>query len=534
MIIVNCNVCKKRTVQSIVVFTVLWVFVISGCATVPELTAEDRKTDIQFMADWARDCSPFVELAETHKGTPSYKALLPKYLEYAEQAESNEEFCQVVKEYYKLMCPAGHVGLIDEDTLKVARIANLLGIIDVDIDTSSIGKAIYWPKLVSGRLYARAHPPFSITFKDDKYLIDEDWEVAGATVPRGSQIVKVNGMSCSAYLDFIKENTPLKYDAYPKDWIEKYLLIIDEGEDFKGWQVDFFLPDKSTDSAFVPKIQGSPASKRDFNPVESKDNCTCIELTDQVAYIRIKSMSAGTLSAIFPSIIKKDGKIIKNFLDNANGKYRKLIIDVRRNGGGKPYYFFENLIRPFLNESVTYEQVAGIRRKCRDNLKKSVLKTFRKNVSEKRQHVVSTEEIDSPDGFDPDDWAFYRLRRKIEPRNRYNFDGSIYILIDRRTFSAADDYANAVKRIGFAKLVGQNTSGGSAAYISPSVIRLPASSMIFKVETELVINPDGSINELFGTPPDIQLEPAESPKSITKQELLKDEWIKWILADSRD
>jgi C-terminal processing protease CtpA/Prc len=123
----------------------------------------------------------------------------------------------------------------------------------------------------------------------------------------------------------------------------------------------------------------------------------------------------------------------------------------------------------------------------------------------------------------------YEITRKIGPRKPYKFDGDIYVLTNGNTFSAADDYANAVKRIGFAKLVGQNTRGGHAAYIGPPAIRLPASGMIFRVETELVINPDGSFNELFGTPPDIKLEPAERPKSITKKELLKDEWIKKII-----
>jgi len=68
-----------------------------------------------------------------------------------------------------------------------------------------------------------------------------------------------------------------------------------------------------------------------------------------------------------------------------------------------------------------------------------------------------------------------------------------------------------------------------AGYIGPPVLRLPESGIIFRVETELVINPDGSFNELFGTPPDIELEPADLPKSITKEELLKDEWIKKII-----
>ena len=86
------NIWKKRTAQLIAVFGFLFLFFIDGCVTAPKLTAEDRKRDIQFMADWARDYSPVVELAQKHKGTPDYEALLPKYLEYAEQAESNEAF----------------------------------------------------------------------------------------------------------------------------------------------------------------------------------------------------------------------------------------------------------------------------------------------------------------------------------------------------------------------------------------------------------------------------------------------------------
>ena len=178
---------------------------------------------------------------------------------------------------------------------------------------------------------------------------------------------------------------------------------------------------------------------------------------------------------------------------------------------------------------MTYKQLAGVKRKYRDALKRSQYRTLRSECATKSMHVVNTHEVEAPEGFDSDDWVFYQVTRKISSKNRYNFAGSLYVVVNKGTFSTADDYANAVKRIGIAKHVGQNTSGGSAAYIGSPGLRLPNSGMIFRVETKIVINPDGSINELFGTPPDVKLPAADPPKSITKDDLLKDEWIRHII-----
>jgi len=541
----------KRAAQLNVVLAILLVLLGSGCGSVktPELSPEDRKRDIQFMADWARDCSPLVELAQEHKGTPDYEVLLPKYLEYAEQAESNEMFGRVVGEYFRLICPVGHANLPSEFILRWIRKVTLLGLSDWGINPFTMRQSLYWSRhawkwTLRPSLYWPRHawkwaltvkPHFGITYKDNKYFTDDDWW----TVPRGSQIVKVNGMSCPAYLDYIKHNTPLRYSAYPKDWTKEYLLVINEGEDFKGWQVDFILPDKSTQNVFVHALSGLPdprIKKERIQTVEAKDNCTCIELSDKVAYIRIKSM-LGLLRVCgsdYPSDYEIDRNVIKAFLDDANGKYHKLIIDVRNNGGGAPYYVYETLIRPFLNESVTYDEVSGLRRKYRDSLTKSELKTLRCSVSWEEENVVNVEEIDAPEGFDPKEFVFYRITRRIEPRNQYNFNGNVYVLINGLTFSGGDIYAGLVKRLGIGKLVGRNTGGGYCAHIQPSYLRLPASGMIFRVDTELFINPDGSVNALTGTSPDIELPEADPPKSITKEDLLKDEWIKWVLADAQD
>lgn len=45
----------------------------------------------------------------------------------------------------------------------------------------------------------------------------------------------------------------------------------------------------------------------------------------------------------------------------------------------------------------------------------------------------------------------------------------------------------------------------------------------------MLINPDGSYNEMVGTSPDITLPFAEVPETVTRQALLRDTWIRRII-----
>lgn len=521
---------KRSHMMPMLVFVLSVVAASAGCSGPAKLTAEDRRRDIQFLADWTRDYSPFAELNEKYKNTPSYEALLPRYLEFAEQAETDEEFYQVVNGYFRVIGASGHFYLLDDEMLKWGRIATFLGIVKLDITPGQCERGRYWSRLAQG-ISDRAHPPFHVEFREGKYFTGDDWQHEGTAIPKGSEILKVDGKTCSAYLDYVKSETPLRYDAYPKDWVDDWLMIIDEGPAFQGWQVEFGLPDGSVVAAFAPKVGGWPLPKKEpIRTVEPEANCTCLELTEDVGYIRVKMFMSGYLSCFFRGNIKKDRNKIKAFLDRSDRQYSKLIIDIRNNGGGLPQYAYDALMSPFLDEPVTYSQVVGLRARYLADTQESILRFLRSEVSTKKAHVIRVAETEAPEGFDPNEWTFYEVTRRIEPRHRYNFDGDLYILMNGGCFSAADDYLNAVKRIGFATLVGQNTGGGAAGYLAPPFILLPASGMAFRVETDLVINPDGSYSEISGTPPDISLPAADPPKSITKEDLLEDEWIKRVIS----
>ena len=525
------DIWTKHIAHLIVVFSILLVFFGSGCSvTAPELTAEDRKRDIQYLADWTRDYHPFIELAEKNLNIPSYKELLPRYLELAEQAETHEEFFFVVNGYLRVIGSYGHFHWVPEEMLKIWEIGTYTGIVKLGITPGEFNRARYWPRLLN-TLPIHAHPPFPVECRESRYFTGDDWQYDGTSLPKGSEILKINGMTCTRYLDHIKTNTWLKYEALPNRWVDELLMSIDESPSFKGWQVDFGLPDGSVLAAFVPKIKGFAASKEEkiWTTAEPEANCTCLELTEDVGYIRIKSCSSGILDYLLQTQGKKDRNKIKTFLNRSEGKYSKLIIDVRNNPGGTLQYCYNTLISPFLDEPVMYSQVAGVRTKYLTDTDKSLLKCLRKDVSTKRVHVKRVAEIQPTEEFDPNQWTFYEVTRKIEPRNRYNFKGDLYFLMNRGCFSATDNLLNEVKRIGLATLVGRNTGGGGAGYLAPSAMILPASEIAFRVETELLINPDGSVNELFGTPPDIELPDADPPKSITKEDLLNDVWIKHII-----
>jgi hypothetical protein len=501
-------------------------FVLCGCSTTPKLTAEDRKQDIEYLARWARDCSPVTALGEKYKGFPNCEGLKPKYLQLAEGAASNEEFYLITSAYYNVIGGGTcHFHLLPEFHLKWSAIGGCFGMYDWGLSTRQLWAGAYWPKVAAG-VSTRAHPPFRIAAKAGRYYVEENYQSSGQTVPRGSEITQVNGMSCASYLGWLKTNTSLRYEAFPQDWADNYLLVVDEGPAHRGWSVGFELADGTRAESFVPKIPGFPRSKNPHHSTDAKENCTCLELTDTVAYIRIKNMWHGPQSYVFKGYIKRERQQIREFLEQREGRYTKLIIDVRDNGGGAPEYVYETLICPFLKEPVTFKQTAGVREKYLQETKASALRDFRKQYD---LHVTETRKVKAPAEFFGAGWVWYEITREIRPVERYDFKGKLYVLINGGCGSAGDDYADLVKRLRLGTLVGQNTCGGGGAYLAPGVIRLPRSGMVLRAETEILISPDGSVDELFGTAPDVRLPPAGRPASITREDLLKDEWIKHVM-----
>jgi hypothetical protein len=138
-----------------------------------------------------------------------------------------------------------------------------------------------------------------------------------------------------------------------------------------------------------------------------------------------------------------------------------------------------------------------------------------------------------PDYFNDTDWYFFQNTHTYLPIEGFDFTGQVYVLMDNDSFSATENFVKAVKQLEIATLVGATSCGGAAAFIEPWHFELPNSHIIFFLEVELAFNSDGTINEIYGTKPDVELEPSTYPTTFptgfSKKELLKDSWIQWVI-----
>ncbi len=174
------------------------------------------------------------------------------------------------------------------------------------------------------------------------------------------------------------------------------------------------------------------------------------QIIDSVLYVQYSSFSSNY-----------SDKNLDELMERAHG-LKGVIIDVRNNGGGK----FQNaykLAACFTNQSTVY---ANERTK------------------------IGTE----GDDFSP--WVELR----VNPRNGKQFKGNVVVLCNRKSYSATTFFAQMMKHIPNATLIGDQTGGGGGV---PAFFELP-NGWFYRFSVTQTITPHGQHIE-NGVPADIKV-----------------------------
>jgi hypothetical protein len=336
----------------------------------------------------------------------------------------------------------------------------------------------------------------------------------------------VDGLAVDAFVLAQQYRAHLRYDPLLQKFFLYPLLSVDPGPAHSGWDVTFRLPDGAIQAVFVPKIPGYVSHRPDES---STANTRCLALDGDVLVIKIRTF-AGAHAA-------EDAATLRQCFES--GSFRKVIFDVRGNTGGEIWSYTDNIIAPLIRQPLTYEMTSAVKESFYQwyGWRFGLYQALTSNeLTDPPAHVKRVEEIDYAP-YSDQGWRVVRVTRHIEPAAvPFPFDGQVYVLADNNALSAGDSFVGVMQRSGLAKVVGANTVGWGQGYQAKMPYALPNSGLIFYLDSELTLNPDGTLNNYVGVVPDVILSastyPTPYPAAFNRPALLADEWVQWVLQDA--
>jgi C-terminal processing protease CtpA/Prc len=498
-----------------------------------ELTSAQKETDFRYLTNLTLKVWPFVETNAKIKGLSDISALSDEYIQKARKTKNDTEFMKLIEEYITGQYQTGHANLLYEDPIVTQLLAMSEGeksnikqtLSFYNINQSALNKINYWFWIDDKILKTKfMQPEVKIMYTNGKYIVTEPCKLnlSGKVLQRGTEIENIDGYPVDEYVKILQTKIRLGYDNnLHKPFLFNPLMVKSQNSD-SGWKVSFRLPDNDIEDAVVSESYQS-------NTNTGYPNVITEDLSENIGYIKIFSFINKGAEAN-----DNDKKSISDYIKKSQGKYKKLIIDIRGNGGGDPAYWQDLIVAPLIKKSVEYTQTAVVKKNffkiwgktVQQYLDTQYIDTQTPSFINKKNnvHLQEVDEVKNFPGYD-DSWITFNIPHKISPEGMLPFDGKIYLLVDGGTFSASEDFAQFCKRTGFAEIVGNNTGGGAAAFLSPHYFCLPESKITFRLEVETVLNPDGTMSEELGTEPDIKMEIRPTPTNYNKESLMQDDWI---------
>ena len=241
-----------------------------------------------------------------------------------------------------------------------------------------------------------------------------------------------------------------------------------------------------------------------FTPVPNNVTFDIIQ-PDSVAYMKIRAMNSANFY--------HDGELIADF-GATIGNFDHLIIDIRGNQGGSADYFTWNVVAPLISEPASLFYYLffkdGQHAKMFDELYYRDLQwQIANNLTLHRDapRFPIGELLPDLPYANADDFAelSYGIKREITVQpsaERLAFDGKIWLLVDRLSFSASEISAALAKESGFATLVGESTGGIFGGYTA-AFIGLPNTGAIIRYDYGYATDLQGRSLEEFGVSPHI-------------------------------
>lgn len=317
-------------------------------------------------------------------------------------------------------------------------------------------------------------------------------------IPVGAEILKINNHTAEEIIRKIIENTSGESDMYRLKKSADFNMFaflfgafyelgqtVNVSYKFENQHFEKTVPTVTlTDLMGIAKNR-KPTNKN--NTAETLDFSLRLKPESKTAILEIRYFND---KEKFQEFLKTSFKTIQDH------KIKKLVIDIRENGGGNS---------ALGDELLKYLVVTPFRQFDRTLIKYSQLQkdTYAEYCKEDTQYCNQYNYIKEKHNGAVETFPVKELILPYAKADR--FSGKVFLLTSVRTFSSAMNFAQAFKQYKIGTVVGEETGGWLVSYGDRIMVNLPVSKIPLSISTKKFYTVGATDKDLHGVKPDVNI-----------------------------
>jgi len=343
--------------------------------------------------------------------------------------------------------------------------------------------------------------PIYAYFREGSILITETVNESG--IPAGSLLLSINGIPSQAVISDALNLISYERQSYGLGWASKLFPIwtLALYGPANTYQIAYETPDgtRMTANLLGVSLEDYNEGKGELYPRYASDwNLKYVD--ENIALLTINTFS-GSKRKEFGDFLKSAFREIKT------NSTESLIVDIRDNGGGSTKlsdtlysYLSEKPFRTFAEVMVRYSDPV-LRNSPSLNPFSRIWQFLRTRASGNETVVYENDLVKPPD-------------------REFRFSGDLYVLIGRRTFSTAADFASLIKDFSVGTLVGEETGGLASCFGDAYLTELPGSGLSLRISYKYFLRP-GGFDDGRGVLPDVTVKDSPVSQALGEDQALQ-------------